>query len=738
MKKRYAEVIVDISSEKLDHPFTYRIPDALSERVVPGSRVRIPFGNGGRVIDGYAVGISDDPGLDESKIKDIADVLTGEETAESRLVLLAAWMSRNYGSTTIQALKTVVPMKKSYEPQLAKTVSISDGDQAERYLDICRKKNWKARARAVETLLRSGPLSAKELQETAEVPSSVIRELAAAEIVSVSSKQLVRGMLKEAAVFPADDLTKEQMDAACAVWNEWKGQNRPVLLNGVTGSGKTVVYIELAARVLEEGRQAIVLIPEIALTQQTVLRFVRRFGNRVSFLHSRLSGGERYDQMKAAKEGKISVMVGPRSALFTPFPNLGLIIIDEEHEETYRSEITPRYHARETAVERARIEGAHVLLGSATPSLTSSYRVKQGEYFGVGLSSRYGDSVLPDTEIVDLREELKEGNRSMISRLLRERIDQTLSRGNQVMLFLNRRGHTGFITCRSCGYVIRCPHCDVSLTRHRNGRLVCHYCGYERPDVKKCPSCGSPYIGGFTAGTEQAEEALGDLFPGAGILRMDADTTKGREGHEKILGGFAAGKADILVGTQMIVKGHDFPNVTLVGMLLADLSLSDSSYRSGERTYQLIAQAVGRAGRGSIRGRAVIQTYHPSHYAVLAGARQDYESFYREEMVYRDLLGYPPRGTMAAILGSSKDEDRLSTAMHFIRKYIDRIDPEGLLQAVGPAPESVGKVRDNYRQAIYIRNASRENVIRAKDRIETYIAVNRGFDGIRISMDFNV
>ena len=738
MKKLYAEVIVDISSEKLDHPFTYRIPQDLRERIVPGSCVRIPFGKGGRVIDGYVVGMTDDCDLEEEKIKEIAEIRTGGETAEDRLVALAAWMSRNYGSTTIQALKTVVPVRKSYEPVVARDVSVPDEDGAERYLDLCRKKNWKARARVLEILLQEKSISTETLKEKADVPMAVVRDLEKAGIVKVSSEPLYRGMLKEARVFPADRLTEEQMNAVCAVRQEWKDQGRPVLLNGVTGSGKTVVYIELAQDVINEGKQAIVLIPEIALTKQTVLRFVRRFGDSVSFLHSRLTGGERHDQMKAAREGRISVMVGPRSALFTPFPNLGLIIVDEEHEETYRSEITPRYHARETAVKRAELEGARVLFGSATPSLASSYRVRTGEYFGVELKARYGQGTLPSVEIVDLREELSSGNRSVISRKLHERIGETLEDGKQAMLFLNRRGHTGFITCRSCGHVIKCPHCDVSLTRHRDGRLVCHYCGYERLDTNTCPECGSSFIGGFTAGTELVEETLAEEFPGARILRMDADTTKGRDGHGKILGEFREGSADILLGTQMIVKGHDFPNVTLAGIILADLSLSDSDYRSGERTYDLIAQAVGRAGRGGTAGRAVIQTYRPDHYAVIAGARQDYEAFYQEEMAFRSLMGYPPSGTMAAIFGASKDEARLSTAMHYLRLFIDRIDPSGMLSAAGPAPQAVGKVKDYYRQAIYIRNPLREKVILAKDRIEAYIAANSGFAGIRISMDFNV
>ncbi len=736
MKKLYADVIVDIAHEKLDRPFTYRVPESMRPEIEPGSAVRVPFGGGGRVIGGYVVACRDSCGLEDSRIRDIAEVTAGGETSEARMVALAAWMSRNYGSTMIQALKTVVPVRKRVSAVTTMTVSATP--RSEEYLALCRKKQWKARQRALEALTSAGSLTADELKQEAGVTIAQIRELEKAGAAEISSASELRRLVKDAKVFPADVLTGEQSRAAGKIREEWRTSNRPVLLEGVTGSGKTLVYLELVADVLREGRQAIVLIPEIALTRQTVIRFVRRFGEKVSFLHSRLTGGERHDQMKAAKNGEISVMVGPRSALFTPFPELGLIIIDEEHEETYHSENVPRYHARETAVRRAEMEGAHVLLGSATPSLISAYRARTGEYFGVRLASRYGGAKLPSAEIVDMRQELQSGNRSVLSGRLRELIGETLEKGSQAMLFLNRRGYAGCVTCRACGHVIRCPHCDVSMTRHMNGRLICHYCGHESPDAAVCPSCGSPYIGGLTVGTEQVEEILNREFPGAKVVRMDADTTRGRGGHEAVLREFSDGGADILLGTQMIVKGHDFPDVTLVGILLADLSLSENDYRAGERTYSIIAQAVGRAGRGKAPGTAVIQTYQPDNYAVRAGARQDYETFYREETAFREMMSYPPAGSMAAILGSSRDEKLLSAGMGFIRRYIDRIDPRGKLRAIGPAPQTVGKVRDSYRQVIYIRNEDREALVLAKDRIEEYIAINSGFDGIRIQFDFNV
>ena len=737
MKKPYAEVIVDIEQEDLDRPFTYRVPERLAESCVPGCAVTVPFGRSGRLIAGYVVGRKESHDLPEEKIKEIRDVTAGEETAEARLIALAAWMSRRYGSTMIRALKTVLPVRKRVGAVTERTVSLVHPETAEETARTFDAKHYVAKARAVRALL-SGPLSMKELTERAGVPVSVIHGLEKEKILFVEESDVLRRVTEEASGRPPDVLSGEQQEVCAAIRREWEeGRERPVLLHGVTGSGKTVVYTELIADALASGRQAIVLIPEIALTWQTVLRFVGRFGDRVSFLHSRLSTGERYDQMKAARAGSVSVMVGPRSALFTPFPNLGLIIIDEEHEETYHSENMPRYQAQEVAVRRGMLEGAHVLFGSATPSLFSEVRVRNGTYFGVTLPSRFGGSVKPQAQIVDMREELKKGNRSILSDPLREAIEDRLKKREQVMLFLNRRGYAGFVSCRSCGHVVRCPHCDVSLTRHRNGRLICHYCGYEEPERKTCPVCGSAQIGGVTCGTQQVEEIVQDAFPEARLLRMDLDSTRGKEGHSRILKAFADGEADILIGTQMIVKGHDFHRVTLVGVLLADLSLNAEDYRSSERTYQLIAQAVGRAGRGLRRGAAVIQTYQPEHFAIRTAAAQDYEAFYKEEMAYRSLLQYPPAGGMLAILGFSEEEQKLETGMRYLRKYIDRIDPKGALHAIGPAPMSVGKIRDQYREVIYIRHRNTEDLIRAKDLLEEYIAVNTGFQDIRISFDFS-
>lgn len=734
----YADVIVDISHEKVDRCFQYRVPESLEAELRIGMVVAVPFGKGNRVRKGYVVGISTEAGMEPDKIKEIQEVLNDGETTESRLIALAEWMRENYGSTMIQALKTVLPMQEKVKAKEKRSVVLAvSTEEARALLEKWRGGRCKARVRILEALLEQGTLPYAQAVTLGMTPS-VKTFFTDNGLIRMEQKEVYRIPVDGSRIPRAGEtaLSPAQERAVEAVRAEWqKAEPRPVLLRGVTGSGKTRVYMELIEGVLQKGQQAIVLIPEIALTYQTVQRFYGRFGDRVSVLHSRLSQGERYDQMKRARRGEIQVMVGPRSALFTPFTKLGLIVIDEEHEPTYKSEQSPRYHARETAVERARMEGAKVLMGSATPSLEAYHRAKEGRYLLVNLEERFEDRPLPEVSIVDLREELKAGNRSVFSRELEEAIQSCLKKKEQVMLFLNRRGYAGFVSCRSCGHVMKCPHCDVSLSEHRGGRLICHYCGYQTPKPEQCPVCGSPYIGGFKAGTQQIEQALQKRFPGARVLRMDYDTTRGKGSYEQILSRFAAQEADILVGTQMIVKGHDFPAVTLVGIIAADLSLNASDYRSGERTFQLLTQAVGRSGRGRSPGRAIIQTYHPEHYSIQAAAVQDYPAFYEEEIGYRTLLSYPPAARMLAVLGSCEDEEHLQRAMHYIGRFVKRVAP-AQMQIIGPAPAPVGKVKDIYRQVLYLKYDEGKALVQVKDRLEQYIEINSGFRNIHIQYDF--
>ena len=737
----YADIIIDISSDKLDRSFQYCVPAHLEQEIKLGMVVSIPFGNSNQLRKGYVTGLSQEAKVDPSILKEIAGCCSAEETTESRLIALAAWMKENYGSTMIQALKTVLPIKEKIRAKEKRYLSLSISEEkAAEILAQLEKTRFKARTRLLRELLQEKRLDYTTASRELGVAASVVKKLEEQGILHIEYDEVQRNSLNTGDIQKEEPLplTTEQESAVQCILEEWKSaQPRPVLLEGVTGSGKTQVYMKLIEETLNRGEQAIVLIPEIALTYQTVRRFYARFGEKVSVINSRQSQGERYDQFKRARKGEVQVMVGPRSALFTPFSRLGLIVIDEEHEPSYKSENSPRYHARETAVKRAELEHARVVLGSATPSLEAYSRAVSDEYVLVKLKARYGERPMPKVSIVDLREELKAGNRSILSRELWEGIERRLESREQIMLFLNRRGYAGFVSCRSCGHVMKCPHCDISLSEHNNGRLICHYCGYETKKPQVCPECGSPYIGGFKAGTQQIEKVVQDTFPGVRTLRMDFDTTRNKGSYEKILASFAAHEADVLIGTQMIVKGHDFPDVTLVGVIAADLSLNADDYRCGERTFQLLCQAVGRCGRGKKPGEAVIQTYHPDHYSIQAAAVQDYEAFYEEEMSYRELMDYPPAAHMMAVLGSCPEEELLIQAMHYLQLYINRIYKKKDLHVIGPAYASVGKVKDIYRQVIYLKHEDYGTLVRIRDQMEKYIEINSGFRKIYIQFDFS-
>lgn len=736
----YADIIIDITHEKLDKVFQYRIPSELERILEVGTEVIVPFGRGNKETGGYVIGFSETADYDEDKIKFILRRAEDKRAIESKLVALAAWMKESYGGTMIQALRTVLPIKKQEKIKKKRTVRLllSEEEGRER-LDIFLHKNQKARARVLAGLLDQPCQDYELLTKKLHVTLPVLRAMEEQGILLIESQDALRNPVCYRRTEEKETiLTKEQEQAVSVFAQDYEnGYRNTYLVYGVTGSGKTEVYMQMIRHVVESGKQAIVLIPEIALTYQTVLRFYNRFGNRVSILNSRLSQGERSDQMERVKRGEVDVMIGPRSALFTPFENLGLIVIDEEHETTYKSEQVPRYHARETAIRRAKLEGASVVLGSATPSLEAFYRCRLGEYTLLELKNRATAQSLPEVYTVDMREELKHGNRSIISDRLKEMIEDRLQKRQQIMLFLNRRGYAGFVSCRECGYVVKCPHCDVALSAHKNGKLVCHYCGYERPSMTSCPECGSHYIGGFRAGTQQIEELVTKMFPAARVLRMDMDTTKKKDSHEKILSAFAAEEADILIGTQMIVKGHDFPQVTLVGILAADMSLYSNHYQSAERTFQLLSQACGRAGRGREKGEVVIQTYNPEHYSIQTAARQDYESFYEEEMNYRMLMGYPPAEELLAIWMTGQSEEHLKVAAGYLKEFTERINREGRLTVIGPAAPYVSKVNDQYRQIIYVKSEDYELLVRTKDLLEQYIDMNRGFDQLRIQFDFN-
>ena len=738
---KYAGIIIDISHEKVDRSFAYRIPEEMEGQLTLGMVVRVPFGKGDHTRTGYVVSIMDESPYDPSRLKAILSIESSEETTEARMIVLADWIRETYGCTTIQALRTVFPIREKMQNKEKKRIFLAkDREAVEKALEDLSPKRYRARIRLLSALLSAGEegLDGKEAAKTLGAGPSVVEALTGSGLIRVEEEASWR-MPFDPETLPreaAGRLNTEQEKALSCILEEWNAPApRPVLLHGVTGSGKTEVYMELIRRVLAEGKQVIVLIPEIALTYQTLRRFYARFGDQVSVLHSKLSAGERYDQFRRAREGDARIMVGPRSALFTPFSDLGLIIIDEEHEPAYASESTPRYHARETAVFRAASEGAHVVMGSATPSMEAFYKASSGEYRLVSLPGRYEMRPLPEVSVVDMRLEMRAGNRSILSRTLRREMDESLGRGEQVMLFLNRRGYAGFVSCRSCGYVVKCRHCDVSLSQHRNGKMICHYCGYETETPAVCPSCGSRYIGGFRAGTEQVEKIVSEEFPGRRILRMDLDTTRTKGSYDAILSSFASHEADILIGTQMIVKGHDFPDVTLVGVVSADLSLNESDFRSGERTMQLLMQAAGRAGRGERPGKAVIQTYHPDHYSIEAAAEHDYMRFYKEEISYRTLMEYPPAAHMLILHGTCENEELLQKGMFFLEQFARRNQERTHLRTIGPAPESVSKINDMYRMALYLRHPDEKQLIRIRKNLEKYIEANSGFRTIYIQYE---
>lgn len=656
------------------------------------------------------------------------------------MIRLAAWLKHNYGCTMNQAIKTVVPVKDKVKQKEKRSVNlIIDKAQAQDYLDTFAKKNAKARYRLLEALINEPVIEENIIKSKLNITAQIIKTFEDMGIVEVRSEDMYRNPVRNVSGERKHiELNEQQKNAVDKIISDYdNGDYKTYLLHGVTGSGKTEVYLEAIEHVLSQGRQAIVLIPEIALTFQTVQRFYHRFGDKVSIMNSRMSKGERYDQFLRAQRGDISVMIGPRSALFTPFSNIGLIVIDEEHEGAYKSETVPRYHAREVACHIAEEAGASVILGSATPSMESYYAAMNGYIELIKLDSRAGSGELPSVDIVDLREELRLGNRTIFSNRLRELMSDRLAKHEQIMLFLNKRGVAGFISCRSCGKVMKCPHCDVSLTEHADGRLMCHYCGYTTPKITVCPSCGSRYVSGFRAGTEGVEAQVKKTFPQARVLRMDMDTTRGKDGHEKILSEFANGNADILIGTQMIVKGHDFPNVTLMGVLAADMSLYASDYRAAERTFQLLTQAAGRAGRAEKSGNVVIQTYTPEHFSIVSAANQDYNAFYEQEIAYRKLCGYPPVDNLMKIMLSSPDEILLTKSAAWVKAFVDNNCMVEGLMCIGPADAPIYKIKDVYSKIIYVKHKDREVLTDIYEKLDVNIVGSQAFRDVFVQYDIN-
>lgn len=739
----YIDVIVDISVNSLDRIFQYRVPEELLDAVTVGCQVNVPFGSGNRRRQAYVIGVDTVLAYDASKIKDILGV-TKAPAATGQLIALADWMHERYGCTMAQALKTVLPVKKSVKEVKRTAYFLADREGAQQLLEKSRKsRREKARVRLLEAMLKEGCMSKETVTGVLQISASTMKSILQTGVIREETSQVYRNPVRQRLDgWQEVCLNDEQMNAVASIWQNavicrehWSREQGMHLLYGITGSGKTEVYMALMEKVLNEGRQIIVLIPEISLTLQTVSRFYARFGSQIAVMNSRLSAGERYDQHMRAKRGEASIMIGPRSALFTPFDRLGLIIIDEEHESAYQSEIVPRYQAAEVAARRAEMSGALVVLGSATPSVAVYQKAREGM---IGLHrltqrARTG-SRLPDVKVVDLREEFRMKNRGILSQSLHEAMDACLKRGDQMMLFLNRRGYAGFVSCRSCGYVVKCRHCDVSMTVHHHTLLKCHYCGSEQPMPRVCPSCGSPYIAGFGVGTQKVEEFVQKEFPEARILRMDRDTTSGKDDMGRILQTFSEGGADILIGTQMIVKGHDFANVTLVGILAADLSLFAGDYQSSERTFQLLTQAAGRAGRGDRPGEVIIQTYQPEHYCIQTAAAQDYDSFYSQEIRFRQMLHYPPDRQMMVMLAEGEHDQQTGQAVQKLREIAGEADFEEV-EFIGPSRAGIAKAKDLYRYTMYMKHQDIKELMRLRDFLEGYLKWSQQFSNIYFTFD---
>lgn len=744
MSAKYVDIIIDISHEAIDRAFQYEVPFSLCDKIAVGMQVEIPFGRGNHMRTGYVIGISDEPNYDVDRIKPVHRIIENQIPVEGQLIRLAAWMKETYGSTMYQALKTVMPVKETVRPVEKKTVQLAvDAEEGRLRLLEYRRKHNGAKVRLTEALLEHGTVPYELARNKLNISPATFERLTAEGTIEILTEtQYRQAGTKRYLTEPEPELNPAQRGLIDAFRQDYEaGHYQTYLLHGVTGSGKTEVYMHAMDVVLAQGRQVIMLIPEISLTFQTVMRFRRHFGERITILNSRMSKGERYDQFERIRKGEVDIVIGPRSALFAPFSNLGLIVIDEEHESSYKSDNIPKYHARETAIKRADMNHASVILGSATPSVSSYYQAEQGNYRLWKLTERVQKRSLPKVEIVDLREELQKGNRSRFSYRLQELIEDRLSRKEQSIIFMNRRGYASFVSCRSCGEVVNCPHCQVSLTYHDHHsavpKLVCHYCGYTEPFIKKCKVCGSGMIGRFGSGTQMVEAELQEFFPEARILRMDADTTKGKDGHERILSAFAEGKADILVGTQMIVKGHDFPNVTLVGILAADLSLHSQDYMAGERTFELLTQAAGRAGRGERPGQVVIQTYDPEHAVIRAAAAQNYELFYRNEITYRKILKYPPVVSMIAVLITGEQEEQVQKCAERLADYMRTTVPGEVIRVIGPSTPVIGKIHDVYRRILYLKSEQEQALLDAKVQLELYAEQSGVQEACRLYFDLN-
>lgn len=727
--KIYAEIIVNSDALDIDRPFTYEVSEELKGLIKVGQLVKVPFGIKNTSTYGFVLNVKNQDEPKGIRIKKVKSIFLEEPVLNKNDLKLIEFLRENYLCKYIDAIRLIIPhgVLKGIKPKSKKVIvfekDILDYKKRERYkeiLDFIKNNN--------------GKFTKAELTKEYSLSLYKINKLIEEGYLSSEEEIVYRYNTNVYDRFIEKPLTKEQEIAINKINNTEKNV---VLLKGVTGSGKTEVYMRLVDKALKEDKSSIILVPEIALTPQMIERFKGRFGKEVSLFHSKLSDGERFDEWYRIKEGKAKVIIGARSALFLPVKELGFIIIDEEHENTYKSEQNPKYQTKEVAEFISSLKNCKVILGSATPTIENYYRAISGEIELVELKNRVDLKPMPIMEIIDMRKELSLGNISLFSNRLYYEIKEALKRKEQIILFLNRRGFSTFVSCRSCGYVFKCSKCDISMTYHKNGFLVCHYCGKVEKQPKICPKCKSKYVKFFGAGTQRVEEEVLKYFKDVKVLRMDAETTRNKNSHEAIYNSFKNKEADILIGTQMISKGLDFPNVTVVGVLAADISLNVSDFRAAERTFQIITQVAGRAGRGEKEGKVFIQTYTPDHYSLLYAKNYDYEGFYNEEFTMRGLMCYPPFGKILLVNGISKDEDKLKDFMKKVSIDFEKIKNEYTsIDMLGPVPCIVTKIKDNYRwQILFKGDISIEFCKKIKDRL--YQFNKNVYNEIRVSIDIN-
>ncbi|PGS80372.1 primosomal protein N' [Bacillus cereus] len=795
---KFASVIVDVPARQTDRPFDYIIPKKWEDIVQTGMRVVVPFGP--RKLQGFIIGIKDSVDVESKKLKTIHEILDVTPVLNDELLKLGYWLTSETLCYMISAFQVMLPtaIKATYKKrlQLCKQEEIApeilylfqdkeaiDFEVIEQQPHLYRAIQQEIKNGTVEVVYQVKDKVQKKKQRVVqpELPEDKL-ELVAFELKSKKQQDVLyyfvenyksaplkviteelqitdapikalvkKGFISEKYVEvyrnPYDDddfeqtkpfpLTEEQKQVITPILSSITNETyNPFLLYGVTGSGKTEVYLQSIAAVLKKGKEAIVLVPEIALTPQMVDRFKGRFGSQVAVLHSALSVGEKYDEWRKILRKEVKVVVGARSAVFAPFENLGIIIIDEEHESSYKQEDNPRYHARDVAVWRGQYHKCPIVLGSATPTLESFARAKKGVYELLTMEKRMNEQALPTVEIVDMREELRDGNRSMFSKALHEKIADRLEKKEQMVLFLNRRGHSTFVMCRDCGYVVQCPHCDISLTYHKmNHRLKCHYCSYEENMPTECPACQSTYIRFFGTGTQKVEEEITKLFPEARVIRMDVDTTSRKGMHEKLLKAFGEEKADILLGTQMIAKGLDFPKVTLVGVLTADTMLHLPDFRASEKTYQLLTQVSGRAGRHELPGEVVIQTYTPEHYSIELAKNQQYDVFFDQEMQMRRTRQYPPYYYVVLVTVSHPELLKAVQVTEKIASYL-RTHCSQQTMVLGTVASAIPRIKDRYRYQCMIKYKREPNLKNVLKMVNEHYQAEMQKE-LQISIDFN-